>query len=513
MSDWLRRQYPNGPLADRWKPRLRPAFRFTVLVLSPFTRLARRVLHLLRRIVRKLTLANARDNARVYWPGVGGLDLIVLGAALAMTRYQMPMVRFLGRHAGFVRRMKPPEPATGDKLLHVTCSFDVGGTQTQIRNLCLAEAPRWRHEVVEIFPESNYVFRQNAVIEPNRYLQRGPVGRTLGRLVTNMNTRSAQLVQIYKLVRDLKASRPDVVVAWGHELCVLTFVAAAFCRVPHIVFCVRTFNPGFGWMYPPMARIATESHRLMQPYLSRVIVNSTPLQKDYAAWVGKDPKVIDVCANGIDMVALPPDESARMRADIRNRYELSPDMTVILNVGRFSSEKGQMSLVKANKRLRERLPNEKFTVVMCGDGPTMPEVQQYAEAHAMSNVIFAGRTNEVRAYLAAADMFVMPSDYEGMPNAMMEAMAEGLPCVSSDRSGAIDVARNCEEALYYPPGDDEALANHLEFLVRNPEQARALGRRAQMRMKEFSVARFVSHFEQLMDSVVVSPPPGASRPA
>jgi glycosyltransferase involved in cell wall biosynthesis/SAM-dependent methyltransferase len=458
---------------------------------------------LLRRVVRKLTLFNARANARAYWPGVHGLDLVLLAAALAATRYQLRLVELLGKHASLWRERAQPHEVRGRKILHVTCSFDLGGTQTQIRNLCQDGAPvRWTHDVVEIFPESNYLFRQHVTIDPQRYMGRGPIGRTLGRLVANIHTRSMQAVQIYQLVRDIRAARPDVVVGWGHELCVLTFIAAAFCRTPHIVFCVRTFNPGFGWMLPPMDRIVTTSHRRMLPYLSGVIVNSTALQRDYAAWAGINPAEISVCANGIDMVGLPRGEAARLRAEIRARYSIPADAAVIVHVGRFSGEKGQMSLVKANAELRERLPGVPYYFILCGDGPTMPEVQAFASAHSMSNVVFAGRTTEVRAFLAAADIFVMPSDFEGMPNAMMEAMAEGLPCVSSDRSGALDIARDRQEALYYPPRDVEALARHLELLIRHPDQRLVLGRRAQVRMKEFSVARFVERFERLIDSIV-----------
>ena len=474
---------------------------FRVVDRATFSMLSRS-LKLLRRVVRKLTFANARDNAAVYWRGVRGLDLFFLAAALVVTRFQLQIVDGLGRVAPAWRRRSSRLAAKGHKILHVTASFDLGGTQTQIRNLCLAPNPRWQHDVIEIFPEANYLYRKGTAIDARRYTGRGRIGRTLGRLIVNINTRSAQLVQIYKLICDLRASDPDIVVGWGHELCVLTFIAATYCRTPHIVFCVRTFNPAFGWMYPPMERIVTRSHRAMLPQVSRVIVNSTALQHDYATWVGTEPEAIAVCANGIDIAGLPVAEAARLRAQVRDRHKIAPATIVIVHVGRFSGEKGQQSLLNANLHLRERLPGHDICFILCGDGPTMPSVQEFAAKHAMSNVIFAGRTTEVRAYLAAGDIFVMPSDFEGMPNAMMEAMAEGLPCISSDRSGALDVARDREEALYYPPRDDQALARHLERLIRDPDERRRLGSRAQARMKEFTVARFIDHFERLMDDVV-----------
>jgi glycosyltransferase involved in cell wall biosynthesis len=100
---------------------------------------------------------------------------------------------------------------------------------------------------------------------------------------------------------------------------------------------------------------------------------------------------------------------------------------------------------------------------------------------------------------------VMPSDYEGMPNAMMEAMAAGLPCVSTSRSGARDVARDQREALYYEPHDTAALVEHLVGLLNDPTRARALGAAAQLRIQEFAVSRFVERFEALLDEITTVP--------
>lgn len=464
----------------------------------------RSVVRALRKLVSQLTLASHRGNAVVFWPGVRGLDLWVLSFWLALLRFHKPMLWGVCLSAPWLRRRRRSLPGRPSHVLHVTASFDLGGTQTQIKNLCLSDCGMATHEVTEIFPEHNYLYRRGVIVDAARYGGHGRVSRLLGRLVTYPGTRSSQIVQIVKLVKDFRASRPEVVVGWGHEISMITFVAAAIARVPHIVFCIRTFNPSFGWVTPEMGRLLRASHARMVPHLSRIIVNSTPLRRDYAAWLDIDEGRVTVCANGIDapVETAPPEENRRR---IRQRYGVPDDALVLIHVGRFSAEKGQMSLLEANAALLERHSGRPFYWLLCGDGVTMPEARGFAEANGFSNVVFAGRIDEVPAHLHAADIFVMPSDFEGMPNAMMEAMALGVPAISTDRSGAVDVARDGLEALYYSPRDVPRLVEHVSFLIDHQEARREMGARARARMKEFSISRAVAAFNRALAELFAQP--------
>jgi glycosyltransferase involved in cell wall biosynthesis len=409
-------------------------------------------------------------------------------------------------HARLARDWRPPRGANAipGTVLHVTTSFDLGGTQTQIKNLCTFQRTRYQHEATEMFPEFNFLYRQGVTIDAGRYREGGSVARRLGRYVVDLNPRSSQLVQIYKLVRDFEVVRPAVVVGWGHEICVTTFVAAAIARVPHIVFCIRTFNPLYGWTDEPFGRLLQRAHRRMLPQVSQVIANSTWVQRDYAEWAGIDRARVAVCPNGISVSSLSPSERAEARARVRSEHCIAQDTTVVVNVGRFSREKGQMSLVEANRLLRDRQGRDRIAWLLCGDGPTMPDVKAKAEEYGLTNMMFIGRTQAVGDMLSASDIFVMPSDFEGMPNAMMEAMAAGLPCVSTTRSGAIDVARDGIEALYYEARDAEQLANHLDTLINNPTRASELGAAAAERIKKFDMPTFVNNFEAILDGVLGS---------
>jgi glycosyltransferase involved in cell wall biosynthesis len=281
-------------------------------------------------------------------------------------------------------------------------------------------------------------------------------------------------------------------------MCATTFVAATFARVPHVAFCIRTFNPAYGWCDAAWGRLLGDAHRHMTPYVSAVITNSTPLRDDHAQWIGIDPSRIDVCANGIELLRLDEAQITEKRRAMRAQLGIADDVQVAINVGRFSAEKGQHTIVAINQRLM-RDYGPRVLWLLCGDGPTLAPVRAQAEAAGMTNVRFLGRITGVQDYLCASDIFVMPSDFEGMPNAMMEAMACGLPCVSTDRSGAIDVARHGQEALFYQVGDLVAMEQHVRFLLDHPDDARAMGRRAQLRLTEFSIGRSLERFEQILD--------------
>ncbi|MCA9915400.1 MAG: glycosyltransferase family 4 protein, partial [Anaerolineae bacterium] len=89
-----------------------------------------------------------------------------------------------------------------------------------------------------------------------------------------------------------------------------------------------------------------------------------------------------------------------------------------------------------------------------------------------------GATDAPETYVRAADLFAMPSEQEGMPNALLEAMACGLPCCASEIGGVVDVLTDAKNGLLSAAGDADALAANLRMLLDNPVRARALGQAA-----------------------------------
>ncbi|MBN1292795.1 MAG: glycosyltransferase, partial [Candidatus Latescibacteria bacterium] len=414
------------------------------------------------------------------------------------------ILSFLCRNSYIIRKNWAPAKIvnkTTPKILHVTCSFDLGGTQRQILNLCKNSDNRdVYHSTIEIFPEYNYLYRKGIKLERNRYVRGNYLFRFLGRWTLNIAYRSLQVVQIYKLVRDFQTLKPDVVVGWGHEVAMLTFVAATVVKVPKILFCIRTVNPSYGWT--GIGPLLYKAHKKMIPYIDGVIVNSTLLQRDYAEWMNIPVNKVRVCANGIETHPLSPKERSISRKKIRNQYKIYEEAIIIVNIGRFSKEKGQIVMVKAFEKLINLWPEKKLYCLLCGDGPTQNEIKSYVKNNNVHNVIFTGRISDIHLYLSAVDIFVMPSDFEGMPNAMMEAMSYGLPCVSTNNSGVLDIARDNIEALYVDVGSVEQMFEKLSYLIENPNECKRLGLKSEKRLKEFSIQKMIDTFNRHLEEIL-----------
>ena len=162
----------------------------------------------------------------------------------------------------------------------------------------------------------------------------------------------------------------------------------------------------------------------------------------------------------------------------------------IITVGRFHSQKNQKLLIESFARMLEKTGNRDATLTIYGqsmtwDGPVEEELKVLIQAHHLEERVFMpGRMQEIEKCYEQADAFLLSSDYEGLPNALMEAMAAGLPCISTDcLTGPSALITSGENGLLVPVGDVEAMSQALEFFGRNPQQAAEMGKAARKRMQ------------------------------
>jgi len=189
------------------------------------------------------------------------------------------------------------------------------------------------------------------------------------------------------------------------------------------------------------------------------------------------------------------------RAQARAALGMSPEAFVVGCVGRLSPEKGHRIILDATARLVGRGITAK--TVICGDGPEMPAlVAQRRRLGLEDAVLLPGWRTDVDQILSAFDVFVLPSFTEGMPNALLEAQAAGVPAVASAVGGVPELISDGETGILAPAGDSEALAAAVGKLYRDADLAHSLAAAGRARVAErFSRAAQAERYRRVFEAV------------
>ena len=173
----------------------------------------------------------------------------------------------------------------------------------------------------------------------------------------------------------------------------------------------------------------------------------------------------------------------------------------IVAVNRLSQQKNIFMLLRAMKRVLDVFPE--YVLEIYGKGEQQEELEKYAKKLNISdNVQFMGQKANVQTYIVNASVFVSSSDFEGMSNSMLEAMAIGLPVVCTDCpiGGARMVIKNNINGILTPVGDDKIFANEIIELLKNPEKAKRLGKQARELREQLNVKKIAKEWEKLLEA-------------
>lgn len=169
-------------------------------------------------------------------------------------------------------------------------------------------------------------------------------------------------------------------------------------------------------------------NRILMKGIDYFATDYAACSQEAAALLGK--REVNIFRNAIDCQRFSFDQKERER--IRKELIVDDDTILVGHVGRFTAEKNHLFLVDVFKEIVSQKKN--FRLVLVGDGPLREQVQQYVLSIPVLNnrVFFLGRRSDIPSILSACDLFVLPSKYEGVPFAAIEAQAEGLHTVLSD---------------------------------------------------------------------------------
>ncbi len=223
------------------------------------------------------------------------------------------------------------------------------------------------------------------------------------------------------------------------------------------------------------------SRWLLRHTLHRILAISREIAADLGQ-LGFPPAQVTYLSNGIDVREFAPADEPQ--AAVCQRLGLPIDGPTLVFTGRLRPVKNLAPLVEAMALLATDFPALRLLLV--GEGPERDRLTQLAQTlNRADQVVFVGDVPDVRPYLHAADIFVLPSLKEGLSNSLLEAMAVGLPAVATAVGGAPDLIEDGVNGYLLPPNPTpEQIAEALAALLRTPDRAREMGRRARQTVVE-----------------------------
>lgn len=274
-------------------------------------------------------------------------------------------------------------------------------------------------------------------------------------------------------------------------------VAARLAGVPHIVHHVHGFA-FHQFTRPTMLRVYACLERLAGR-CSDLLITVGEQHRQTAIQLGIKPaEAIRTVLNGIDI-----DQFQTIdRATARRSFGFADEDLIIGSAGRLAPQKGFIYAIRAMKTVAERFPQARL--VIAGEGPLEAELRAEADALGVSgNVVFLGFRRDVAAFLAAMDVFVHPSLWEGLSISLMEAMAASCPIVASDIWGNREMIRNGVNGLLVEPANPAALAEALCSVLGKPDFAAQLAREARHTAEsEFTEPRMVEENLRAYDAAL-----------
>lgn len=206
----------------------------------------------------------------------------------------------------------------------------------------------------------------------------------------------------------------------------------------------------------------------------------TVLSKDAAMsarrWLLVDPLRVTVIPNGVDVEGIT--AAAVRRSELRSQMGIAEDATAILILASLVRRKGQHYMLDALASPHLRSYGRSLRLILAGEGPTRAKLEnQCVRLGLVEQVVFVGRVphDEVPAVLSAADIVALPSDDEGMPLSLLEAMAAGRPVVGTQVGAVPEIVEDRISGLLVRPGSPDALARAVAELIRDPQTARRMG--------------------------------------
>ena len=366
------------------------------------------------------------------------------------------------------------------KILYLITGLKIGGAEIilydSVKNL---DKKRFEPVVVSIIP----------IAEIGERIQK------LGIKVLSLNARfKCNPFIFFRLILIFKKEKPRILHSFLFHSIFLGRIVGRFCKVPIIVSSIHSEYMG-GFLRNRLLRI-TNSLDDVVTIVSQKAAETMIKLKTVSA------NKLLVIYNGIDLNKFI-FQDKKVKEEIRKELNLKKDDKVLISVGRLFEAKGYPYLIEAIKILKKKHPDIKLLVL--GDGPEGKKIKEHIkELKLEKNILLLGQKESISEYLNASDVFVMSSLWEGLPIALLEAMAGGLPVVATRVGGVPEVVEDVKSGFLVELKNPRGLAEKIvKMLEMSEEERRKMGERGRKIVeKKFSIERMIKEYENLYQKLL-----------
>lgn len=283
-----------------------------------------------------------------------------------------------------------------------------------------------------------------------------------------------------KILFYLKQEKPDIVISFMTSSNILTTIATMIINIPCIIS-ERNF---------PITNRIPKARRYLRQWLYKkadFLVVQTEEIKAYFSSIITQEKIVIL-----------PNPIAKELTESRNSNSIKEN--IILNVGSLTNQKAQDILIKAFANI----DNDNWRLLIIGEGEKRKEYETLISSLKLDDkVILHGLTKDISLYYNSATVFAFTSLFEGFPNALIEAMHFGLPCISTDcPTGPSKLIRNGENGFLIPINDQGKLENCLTKLISDKNLQHTFGENAIVTTKQFEVDTVILQWDSLIKHLI-----------
>ena len=356
------------------------------------------------------------------------------------------------------------------KILHITTSGNFGGTEKMIYYFIKMSSKNFENVLVILKDEGEFLEKIKKLNVKTYFIN-----------IKNIFNLS-KLFKVYKII---KTENPDIIHSYLFHSNIIARILGKTAGIKNIVCGQRNIDKWKNIFHILLDRITS--------IYCKLIISNTEAGKNRLVKKEKiNPGKIIVIQNGVEKPFVP---KKKETIEWKNKFNIPNNATIISTAASLTKKKGIPYLIKAFELAANEYSD--IHLIIAGKGPLECQLKELSKQQKNKDRIhFVGFQNNINFLLSATDIFVLPSLWEGMPNAILEAMSFGIPVIATNVGGTPEIIKDGENGFLIPPENEYAIYEKIKYCLENQEKIKIIGLNAKKETEnKFSIEKMVKKLE------------------